>query len=123
MESNRKRKGLTKAKLVMSFYRAAKPSSTTQYSGKVKPNPTPTSTTTVGFIVNQDQVTTPPPSSVGFVFNQDHVISQTKQKVSFAIPGDEAVDVKAASYISCVQERFRLELVNSERKRSEEYTH
>ncbi|CAN6572440.1 unnamed protein product [Malus baccata var. baccata] len=128
MESNRKRRGFMKGKL-MPFYRAAKPNSTTsmQYSSmamassKVKPSQA-----------------TPSPAYSGFmVHGQDYVIAaaQPKQKVSFIVPsdatdhhtknslikqqfdhygaGDESVDMKAASYISSVQERFKLERINS----------
>ncbi|CAN6575150.1 hypothetical protein C1H46_042995 [Malus baccata] len=131
MESNRKRGGFMKGKL-MPFYRAAKPISKTsmQYSSiaiatsEVKPS----------------QATTSPAYSVGYtVHGQDYVIAaaQPKQKVSFILPagaadhhtknslikqqyfdhyggaGDEDVDMKAASYISSVQERFKLERINS----------
>uniref|UniRef100_A0A5B7BPT2 Uncharacterized protein n=1 Tax=Davidia involucrata TaxID=16924 RepID=A0A5B7BPT2_DAVIN len=138
MESNRKRKGFVKAKLAMSFYRAAKPSS----PSKVKPSPSSSSTASVGYVVNQDYVKVKPsPSSsasVGYVVNQDYVTPQPKLKVSFVIPenagrdsshgkfdnpygvaGDEGVDAKATIYISGVQERFRLERINSERKKSQ----
>ncbi|KAM7506477.1 hypothetical protein LguiA_016930 [Lonicera macranthoides] len=143
-----------KGKLVMSFYRATKPSSTPhQYNGKVvKPttHPLASSIASVGYIVNQDKVApqqkqtmfssnNSTAASVGFIVNQEMVNPQPKQRVSFIMPdngrdsygmfdnpygiaGDEGVDVKAASYISCVQERFRLERANSERKKSQDMT-
>ena len=62
--------------------------------------------------------------------NQEKTNSQPKHKVSYVIPyttrtygmfdnpygvvADEGVDAKAATYISCVQERFKLEHVNAE---------
>ena len=78
----------------------------------------------------------PLPSSVGFLVHNHkdyHVIAtqaqaQPKQKITFIVPpshadrkqqqqqldhnnlaGDEMVDMKAATYISSVQERFKLE--------------
>ncbi|KAL6325601.1 hypothetical protein AAG906_023446 [Vitis piasezkii] len=113
MEANRKRRGFMKGKLAMPFYRVAKPSSTVQYSSKVKPSQT-----------------SPLAPSVGFVVDQEYVIPQPKQKVAFIIPaengrdslfgtygagGDEGVDAKAANYISVVQERFKLDRVNSKK--------
>lgn len=132
MESNRKRRGFVKGKL-MPFYRAAKPSTTSmQYSSmamassKVKPNQASPNSAAY---------------SVGFTFHQhqDYVIAaQPKQKVSFIVPAadhssqlkqqfdhkhnhnglyggaaaavDESVDMKAATYILSVQERFKLEI-------------
>lgn len=101
MDSNRKRKGLLKGKLVVPFYKAGKPaSSTVQFSSKVKPSQSFPSTTST------------------------YVLAQPKPKVSFVLPDtgrdleslygvavDESVDIKAASYISSVQERFKLERV------------
>ncbi|OWM71422.1 uncharacterized protein LOC116194461 [Punica granatum] len=112
MESNRKRRGFIKSKLGLPFYKAAKPSSSTvQYSTKATPNgQTSKQTVTVSYVV------------------QEYIITQPKPKLSFVTPekgraepfdvayGDEAVDLKAANYISSVQERFKLERINSERK-------
>ncbi|KAE8694413.1 hypothetical protein F3Y22_tig00110783pilonHSYRG00177 [Hibiscus syriacus] len=114
MESNWKRRGFIKSKLAP-FYRAAKPAvPAMQYTKSVKPN--------------QDSATT---ASFSFRVHQDYKVSQPKQ-VSFFIPsdkkqenlgqidtffgfaGDEAVDIKAATYISSVQERFKLERNDSE---------
>lgn len=104
MESNRKRRGFMKGKL-MPFYRAAKPSnSTVQYSTSKVVKPSQSS------------------ASVAFLHVQDCVVSaQPKQKVSFILPEtDDAVDMKAATYITSVQERFKLERVNSERVKCQE---
>ncbi|KVI02417.1 hypothetical protein Ccrd_019299 [Cynara cardunculus var. scolymus] len=107
MDSNTKmRKGFIKGKLVMSFYRASKPSITT---------------------INKTHNTTALPSS-SLIMNQEKVNPQPQHKVSYVIPhttgtygmfdnpygvvADEAVDAKAATYISCVHERFQLEHVN-----------
>lgn len=113
MESNRKRKGFIKGKL-MPLYRVAKSSSNVPYGSKVlKPNQPSAATAT---------------ASVGYVV-QDYVVAQQKPKVSFMVQadknrevsqfenlfGDEMVDDKAASYISSVKERFKLERSNSER--------
>ena len=106
-----------KGKLAMPFYRVAKLSSAVQYSSKVKPSQT-----------------SPLAPSVGFLVDQDYVIPQPKQKVAFIVPtengrdsllkfdafygaggGDEGVDAKAEDYISCAQERFKLDRVNSKK--------
>ncbi|KAI3463122.1 hypothetical protein Pfo_019785 [Paulownia fortunei] len=145
MESNRsKRRGFSKSKLVMSFYRATKPSSA--FSGKPKSSPTNSSLTSLEFVANQPIKPKAPPSSttaaspaVGLIIvNQDQVFPPQKPNVAFVVPDrngdsygklenfygaaaeDEAVDVKAARYISSVQERFQLERVNSDRKNIED---
>ncbi|KAL2529163.1 Uncharacterized protein Fot_21764 [Forsythia ovata] len=130
MESNRKRRGFIKPKMITSLYQTKK---------KIAVPATPT-----GFIVNSEQVfpqqmhqtkQAAPPSatSVGFIVNQDQVFPQQMQKVSiviadgsrnsnrkldnfYGVAGDDGVDAEAAKYISSVQERFRLEHVNSERE-------
>ncbi|KAK3036423.1 hypothetical protein RJ639_030022 [Escallonia herrerae] len=142
-----------KAKLVMSFYRATKPTSTQlpyTTTGKVV-KPSQSGANSGGFIANPHAHLVPQPkqkeglsttSSVGFIINQDQVTPQAPKqaRVTFALPhdshnyvgrdsygkfdnpygiaGDESVDLKAATYISCVQERFKLERMNSERKNS-----
>lgn len=122
MESNRKRKGFTKGKLMLFYRSSPKPSSNVQYSSKVKPSQT-----------------SPTIASVAYVVHQDFTIAQQKQKVSFTVPasdnrhdklsqfdkffgvvGDVRIDNKATSYISSVQERFKLERINSERKQLED---
>ncbi|KAL2529204.1 Uncharacterized protein Fot_21805 [Forsythia ovata] len=130
MESNRKRRGFIKPKMITSLYQTKK---------KIAVPAAPT-----GFIVNSEQVfpqqmhqtkQAAPPSatSVGFIVNQDQVFPQQMQKVSiviadgsrnsnrkldnfYGVAGDDGVDAEAAKYISSVQERFRLEHVNSERE-------
>ncbi|CAI9260092.1 unnamed protein product [Lactuca saligna] len=117
--STKMRKGFMKGKLVMSFYRASRPPTTT----------TTTTTTTVKTSHNMttSQKMIPPPSSL--IMNQEKVNPQPKHSVSYVIPQttgtygmfdnpygvtvDEAVDAKATSYISCVQERFKLEHVDT----------
>ncbi|EXC33380.1 hypothetical protein L484_010790 [Morus notabilis] len=114
-----------KGKLIP-FYRAAKPSSTSgtshvQYTSSKAMKP-----------ISQSSAPSVP-ASVGFVVHQDYV----KPKVSFVLPDntrdlpvqfdnlygisvDEGVDTKAATYISSVQERFKLERINSERMKCSE---
>lgn len=114
-----------KGKLVMSFIRASKPSiTTTTKTVKTSHN-------------NHSQIKPPitgqrfasPPSSL--IMNQEKVNPQPNHKVSYVIPPktgtygvfdnpygvvvDEGVDAKAATYISSVQERFKLEHLNTER--------
>ncbi|XP_031286818.1 uncharacterized protein LOC116145501 [Pistacia vera] len=114
MESNRKRRGFIKGKL-MPLYRVGRSSSNVQYSSKVmKPSQPSAATASVGYVVHH---------------HQDYVVAQPQPqpKVSFIVQadnnrevnhfdnlfGDEMVDDKAASYISSVQERFKLERSNS----------
>ncbi|KAL1531556.1 hypothetical protein AAHA92_31682 [Salvia divinorum] len=109
MESNRsnaKRKGLVaKSKMLKSLYRG---------SAKPKPDSSSLAPTAAGFIiVKQDQVFPPhhkPKVAFAAVAGRDAKLD------SFygGSGGDEAVDAKAARYISTVQERFRLELINSD---------
>ncbi|KAL4568187.1 hypothetical protein LXL04_023794 [Taraxacum kok-saghyz] len=112
--STKMRKGFMKGKLVMSFYRAARPPTTTMVK--------------TGHNMTTGQKMAPPPSSL--IMNQEKVNPQPQKRVSYVIPQttgtygifdnpygvvvDEAVDAKATTYISCVQERFKLEHVNTE---------
>ncbi|KAK9120121.1 hypothetical protein Scep_018214 [Stephania cephalantha] len=122
MESGRKRRsGFMKAKMVMSFYRTTKPnpsSSTVQYSSKVKPSQDQE------FVVNPNmnnkKVTFLNPDN-GNVSRDHHDHYHHQSSATYSIVGgheDLNVDTKAASYISCVQERFKLERANSERFRT-----
>ena len=119
MESNRKRRGFMKGKL-MPFYRAAKPSSTSvQYmtsSNKVmKPSQSCPSAASVGFLVHQDYAVTQPKPKVSFILPDTSRDSLVQFESLYGVAVDESVDSKAATYISSVQERFNLERVNSER--------
>ncbi|KAF9681387.1 hypothetical protein SADUNF_Sadunf06G0220500 [Salix dunnii] len=89
MESNRKRKGFMKGKLMLFYHRSPpKLSSNAQYCSKVKPSQTSPTTASVGYF---DKF--------------------------FGVVGDVSVDdTKATRYISSVQEHFKLERINSERK-------
>lgn len=96
MVSARKRKGL-EGKLTMPFNRAPKPSM--QFGSKVKP-------------------TAPPADSLGLLVDDEFVLPPSKLKASSTLAKKEGggdfvghfeVDKRAASYISYVQERFRLE--------------
>ncbi|CAI9777252.1 unnamed protein product [Fraxinus pennsylvanica] len=150
MESNHKRRGFVKAKMIMSLYQTKRKTPAKelifpqqmQYQIKQKAPPQADS---VGFIVKPEQVfpqkmhqakqTAQP--SVGFIVNQDQVFPQQMQKGSIVVPergqdsygkldnfygvaGDDGVDAKAASYISVVRERLSLQHVNSERKTYED---
>ncbi|KAG6402877.1 hypothetical protein SASPL_135091 [Salvia splendens] len=120
MDSNRgKRRSFSKSKLIKSLYRAAKPSTGAANSspapspyefGVANPAPSPA----VGFIiVNQEQAFPQPAPKVSFVVAERN---RGRKENFYAGAADEGVDAKAAKYISTVQERFRLERVNSERK-------
>lgn len=132
MESNTKmRKGFMKGKLVMSFIRAAKPSTTMQpYNTNTKTAKTSHNVSSHIKPTITNQKTTPSPSSL--IMNQEKVNTQPKHmhRVSYVVPKttntygmfdnpygvvvDDAVDAKATTYISCVQERFKLEHVNND---------
>ncbi|KAL1539891.1 hypothetical protein AAHA92_24320 [Salvia divinorum] len=120
MDSSRtKRRSFSKSKLIKSLYRAAKPSAAANSSpapyefgvtNPSKPAPPPA----VGFIiVNQEQAFPQPAPKVSFVVAERN---RGRAENFCAAAADEGVDAKAAKYISAVQERFRLEHVNSERK-------
>ncbi|KAI3717600.1 hypothetical protein L1987_69325 [Smallanthus sonchifolius] len=114
MDSNTKmRKGFIKGKLVMSFYRTSKPPTNMQ----PYPNTKTFHKTTLppsSLVMNQEKVNPPPPKH-----KVSYVIPQTTSTYGvfdnpYGVVVDEAVDAKAATYISCVQERFKLEHVNNE---------
>ncbi|KAJ4960587.1 hypothetical protein NE237_020497 [Protea cynaroides] len=108
MEANRKPRGFIKGnKLIMTFYRAAKPSSTVQFnSNKVKPTPS----TSMRIRVDQD-FSIPAPKQKVSLTPPDSVRDSNRGQINslYGGGGDENVDMKATSYISYVQERFRLE--------------
>ncbi|XP_011009188.1 PREDICTED: uncharacterized protein LOC105114367 [Populus euphratica] len=111
MESNRKRKGFVKGKL-MRFYRSSsKPSSNVQYSSKVKPSQTSPAIASVGYVVHHDYTIAPQKQVVSFIVpasdNRQDKLSQFDE--FFGVGGDVRIDTMATSYISSVQERFKLE--------------
>ncbi|KAJ6754485.1 hypothetical protein OIU79_027159 [Salix purpurea] len=117
MESNRKRKGFTKGKLMVFYRSPPKPSSNVQYTSKLKPSQTSPAAASVGY-VNQDYMIAPQKQVVSFMVP---AADYHREKLSqfdkfFGVAGDVSVDTKATRYISSVQERFKLERVNSERK-------
>jgi hypothetical protein len=119
MEANRKRRGFLKGKL-MSFHRAAaKPSSThVQYTSKVKPSQSSPSTASVEFLLPQDYVfAQPQKQQVSFIVPAD---SSQHENLIYGVAADESIDMKAANFISSVQERFKLEHYNSERKKCQD---
>ncbi|KAL8049196.1 hypothetical protein ABFX02_06G005300 [Erythranthe guttata] len=121
---NKRRSLISRSKIVMSIYRAAKGSPANHQQPINKPaklGPTSSSSSKIAggiIIVNQDQVfadqQTP---KVAFVVKERNRDSYRKLENFYGgAAEDEAVDAKAARYISNVQERFRLERVNSDRK-------
>ncbi|XP_030450626.2 uncharacterized protein LOC115672813 [Syzygium oleosum] len=122
MDSGRKCRGFIKAKLGLPFYKAAKlPASGAQYRSKVTPRQSSPSvaTTTQAFVVHQDVISQQKVQKVSFIVPDKGRNSLGQFDKMFGMPGDESVDLKAANYISSVQERFKLERVNSERKKNE----
>lgn len=128
MDSNRtKRRSFSKPKLIIkSLYRAAKPSTAansaatpyevgvTNQPTKPKPAPSPSSAAVGFIIVNQEQVFPQPAPKLSYVMAERN--RGRMENFYGGAVDDEGVDAKAAKYISTVQERFRLERVNSERK-------
>ncbi|EEF50884.1 uncharacterized protein LOC8271432 [Ricinus communis] len=129
MESNRKRRvGFMKGKL-MPFYRSPKPTTTNvnQYSSKViKPSQSSSTYNVVHHHHHhQDYIIAPPKQKVSFVVpaaaennRADKLLSQLDKLYGISV--DESVDVRTATYISSVQERFKLERSNSERVKFED---
>ncbi|RZC59766.1 hypothetical protein C5167_021946 [Papaver somniferum] len=107
MDSNRKRRGFIKGRIILSLYRTSpKPTtaSTFQFSSKVKPTN----------ISSEKEFVVPQASSnkkVAFL-TTDNIVRD-----SYVGAGDNNVDMKASNYISYVQERFKLERVDSERRK------
>ena len=119
MESNRKQRGFVKGKLTP-FYRAATPAPAMQYTTKVKPNQGSSTTASVSFRVNQDYMISHL-KRVSFIVPADKNRENLSQIDNFfGVAGDESVDLKATTYISSVQERFKLERNNSERIKLQE---
>ncbi|KAF8013111.1 hypothetical protein BT93_I1091 [Corymbia citriodora subsp. variegata] len=120
MDSGRKYRGFIKAKLGLPFYKTAKlQASGAQYSSKVTPRQSPSpattaATTRVAYMVHQDVISQPKVQKVSFIVPDRGRDSQGQFDKVFGMPGDESVDLKATNYISSVQERFKLERVNSE---------
>lgn len=126
MEANRKRsRGFLKGKLTVPFYRQSKPPANTQFgtigsTKTTKPNQSTACPNSVGIVVHQDYAIAQPKPKVTFVVadNCRDLVSQLEEV--YGVVGDESVDSKAALYISTVQERLKLERVNSERKKFQE---
>ncbi|MBA0781619.1 hypothetical protein Gotri_002526 [Gossypium trilobum] len=103
MEFNSKRRGFFKGKLTP-FYRAVKGVPTRQYSSKVKPNQGSSTSASISFRVHQDYMISQP-KQISYIVPGD----KNREKFSqidnfFGVTGDESVDIKAATYISSVQE-------------------
>ncbi|KAJ6734594.1 hypothetical protein OIU79_001796 [Salix purpurea] len=120
MESSRKRKGFMKGKLMLLYRSSSNPSSNVQsYSSKVKPSQNSQTTASVGYVVHQDYMSIPPQKQkVSFILPASD--DNRRDKLShfdkfFGVVGDARIDNKASSYIASVQERFKLERVNSDR--------
>ncbi|KAK3412990.1 uncharacterized protein LOC104419130 [Eucalyptus grandis] len=122
MDTGRKCRGSIKAKLGLPFYKAAKlPASGAQHSSKVMPRQSSplAATAKVAFMVHQDMISQPKAQKVSFIVPNKGRDSLGQFDMVFGMPGDETVDLKATNYISSVRERFKLERVNSERKKNE----
>ncbi|KAJ4728802.1 Dynein heavy chain 1, axonemal [Melia azedarach] len=118
MESNRKRRGFIKGnKLVMALYQTAKPSSTTvkySSSGVLKPSQS-SSVASVGLYSNNHVDHPPKQKQPSYITSDqsDHFCNRSSFNRSDDLYAyEESIDDMAASYISCVLERFRLERVD-----------
>ncbi|MBA0872836.1 hypothetical protein Goshw_021505 [Gossypium schwendimanii] len=104
MEFNSKRRGFFKGKLTP-FYRAVKGVPTRQYSSKVKPNQGSSTSASISFRVHQDYMISQP-KQISYIVPGDKNRENLSQIDNFfGVTGDESVDIKAATYISSVQER------------------
>ncbi|KAM7267504.1 hypothetical protein ACFE04_009670 [Oxalis oulophora] len=107
---NRKRRGgFIKGKL-MAFSRSSNKPSTTnvQYNSKVKPF-------SQSLVHHQDygfSTQVPKVSFVNVAENNNRDKLNKFERVFASVPIDESVDLKATSYITSVQERFKLEGIN-----------
>ncbi|KAG5527010.1 hypothetical protein RHGRI_028071 [Rhododendron griersonianum] len=120
MEESPKLEGFSGTKLVNPLYyptavnysasKAPKPSSTPSASSSATTPPAAAAAASVVFIVNHDCVTPQPKQTV---FLSPKEISGGRGDwwsfYSGGVATYKNVDLKAASYIACVQERFRLE--------------
>ncbi|XWS47795.1 hypothetical protein CRYUN_Cryun13aG0015800 [Craigia yunnanensis] len=103
MES--KRRGFKKSKVIMFLYQAPKPSSSVQYSNKVKTSPSAGSMTSTGFYCD---------AFMDHSKKQKHsyIASETGNDSYGRVEQynyDEGIDDRAENYISGVRERFSLE--------------
>ncbi|XP_031477328.1 uncharacterized protein LOC116248587 [Nymphaea colorata] len=118
MESNRKRKGFMRSKLVMTLYRATKPTTSTLISGKVKPDPFP-SHASVDYIVEGKSIPhTATKQRMMDMKKKGDEAAEVGAHASDGVSGggEDSVDKRAALYISRVQERIRLQRAESERR-------
>ncbi|KAF8390666.1 hypothetical protein HHK36_025193 [Tetracentron sinense] len=99
MESNHQSGGFIKSKLGRSK----------QYSSKVKSSP-PSSNASVGFLVDQEFVMSSPKQNAPFINADNNPYGDGEAT------DDESVNLRATSYISYVQERFKLERVAYDRR-------
>ncbi|MCL7028562.1 hypothetical protein MKW94_013981 [Papaver nudicaule] len=108
---NRKRRGFIKGRIILSLYRTSAPkptASTFQFSTQVKPS-------------YENEFVVPQASSNKKVLSflkTDNIVRD-----SYVGAGDNNVDMKASNYISYVQERFKLERVDSERRKYQDTAH
>ncbi|KAK4272201.1 hypothetical protein QN277_020788 [Acacia crassicarpa] len=113
MEFTRKRSRELLKGTLMGLHRGNKPSST---SNKTKQSLASLSSGTVGYVAHQDCVmaqTKPKVSTMVADNKRGDSVAQLDDV--YGVVADESVDAKADLYISRVQERFKLERLNSER--------
>ncbi|XVF49592.1 hypothetical protein PTKIN_Ptkin04bG0025400 [Pterospermum kingtungense] len=98
MES--KRRGFKKIKVVMSLYKAQKPSSSSSSNKVIKPSPSAGSMASASFYSDAFKDYSKKQADTGTDCSYGRL-----EKYNY----DESIDVRAASYISVVRARFSLE--------------
>ncbi|GMH23872.1 hypothetical protein Nepgr_025715 [Nepenthes gracilis] len=110
MDSNNKRRGFVKPKLMSSISRAAN-----HFTSKVVRAPN-RSSSSVSYIANLDMAPQPVYTASTVIFSDGGLVhdDNTGQLGEyFGAIADDRIDMKAASYINCVRERFRIEQTQS----------
>uniref|UniRef100_A0A803KWL8 Uncharacterized protein n=1 Tax=Chenopodium quinoa TaxID=63459 RepID=A0A803KWL8_CHEQI len=118
MDSQQNRKGFIKGKL-FSFTRASKSSQNVHYSNnRMRPNLSSASVPSITYLVDHQDFNSQPRQKVSLFVPEYTYKSVNEFESYFSTVDDENVNMKAASYISSVRERFKLERINSERNSS-----
>lgn len=118
MEANRKRRGFVKGKLMPFYNRSSKPSPTSNMYVTSKVNPSQTNYMVSNPPLAKQKLSYIAPSDVKTNNNIENDKFTSQFERMFGAVGDEHVDAKTASYIAAVQERFKLERVNSKHEKN-----
>lgn len=118
MDSQHRRRGFIKGMRLFSFSRASKSCSGVQYTSRMKPSyQSSASVPPITYLVDHKDTKPKGRPKVSLFVPEYHDSSSFNELESYlSSAGDENVNMKAASYISTVREKFKLERMNSERK-------